>query len=111
MSKILWWPFTILALVGYGILAFDVIAGIINGTFVLLDVLIVVAIYSIIDYALITWIGNAAVDYDATPGLPSFGESIGGAIVAIVLGILSSPVTFVICIYYHIRISIEIVSG
>ena len=108
MYKFLWWVLTPIALLGYVLLGCFLAFDIINGQFDYISTVIVFSIISFIDYVLITWFGNSALDYDATPGLPSAG-GVGGLALSVVLWIITSPINIALCIYFHIKISIEII--
>ncbi len=102
---IICWIFNLVAVVAYVLgIVFTVTAP----DFSFFNLLIVLAILSLIDYLILSVISYIALGESVYAGIFDMESGCLGFVISIVMSILTSPIMVLICLFLHFKITLQV---
>ena len=102
------WLFNLIALAGYGGGIVYVIVDAIQNGFSILTLLVTFAILSLVDYIILSIVSYLTVGESIYAGIIDLDNGCLGALIFIVMSIITSPIMVIVMLFFHLKITLEV---
>ena len=108
MAIIVMWIYNIIAVAAY---ALGIIATVFDAQengFSILTLLIVLAVISLVDYIILSIVSYLTVGESIYAGIIDLDNGCLGALIFIVMSIITSPIMVIVMLFFHLKITFEV---